>query len=462
MLRLSRLSLAVLPALFGLSFANSAQAFSEDICYRYVDPQSKTGDVVPKAFNCWNIQCTDSIRPAPPPAQCVVGGLAKYLDATLARGLHGRDMVHFDALYLFAKMQGLSEQDAFEAAMYSQSTDLGNYVHNDANGKVIPGAQTDNLYGLVRTNNPSLGFSLHFVTWLQGKDHATSSKLTYQPDYAHQHLPTPFPEVEAHINHLRTWAFGGRKTVCQFGLTQNQRDPAAPCFEEKANNPATAFVSYSVLGGDQMRIEKPPMNLSWQAMKLVGPEDCGTKNTEACQYEPGYAESIHGTPRSLGIYLHVLGDRLSHSYCSDSAYFTQGPDPRQTTDPKDAAKATYSLWYSGECNQISHAIRHYPEIGHKVIPPQTKAALDYMFREIKEWIKAKDYFRHYPLQKAATPRRGYPTLDQTGKVVNLVGKALKLADAGERNAALCKLARDGYGISPWHDGSTDCKYPAHR
>ena len=85
----------------------TAHAFAEDLCFQYADPQAKSGDVIPNAFNCWNVQCTDSVAPEKEPAGCVVKGVMRYINATIAKGLHGRNTVHFDTLFLFSRMLGL-------------------------------------------------------------------------------------------------------------------------------------------------------------------------------------------------------------------------------------------------------------------------------------------------------------------------------------------------------------------
>lgn len=448
-----------LPALLltsGALLPLAAQAYSEDICYRYVKPGAKTGDVIPNAFNCWNLQCTDSVKPDNNPAQCVVSGLVRYLNATSLGGLQRRNSIHFDSVYLMARLRGLAHQDAFEAAMYSQSTDLGNYVHVDHNGKELTDSRTDNLHGIVRINNPSGGFAMHFVTWLRDKnDKAESRELRYNQSAGRAPEVSPFAASEATINQMRAWSFGLRKTVCQYGLSKNPGAVDGECFD--AADKKTLFVSYPVFKVDASRDEGPG-NVAAQPILLLNPDKCDDSKPETCVYDPGYAAKIHGSPKSLGIYLHVMGDRLSHSYCTDSAYIVEGSDPRQTNP--EAAKADYSLWFNGECNQIAHTIRHYPETGHKTLPEQSVLTLDYTWRELGEWVKARNYFAHHPQQKPATPKRGFPKLNQPDKLVKLVGMALKKEKADERNAALCKIALHGYGITPWHDGSTDCRYPS--
>lgn len=448
-----------IPALLlttGAMLPLAAQAYSEDICYRYVKPGAKTGDVIPNAFNCWNLQCTDSVKPDNNPAECVVSGLVRYLNATTLGGLQRRNSIHFDSLYLMARMQGLSDADAFETAMYSQSTDLGDYVHVDAHGKELSKTRTDNLHGIVRTNNPSGGFAMHFVTWLRDKNDTTESrKLTYHSPAGKHPQASPFATSEVTLNQLRAWSFGWRKTVCQYGLSKDPSVIDSPCFDEADKK--TLFVSYPVLKVDASR-NKGAAPVATQPIKLTNPETCDDSKPETCSYDMDFARHHSGTAKSLGIYLHVMGDRLSHSYCSDSAYIVAGSDPRQTN--QEAANASFSLWFNGECNQIGHAIRHYPETGHKVLPEQSVAGLDYSWREIGAWIKARHYFADHPLQKPATPKRGFPKLSDTDKIVKLLGMALKKEKADERNAALCKIALHGYGITPWHDGNTDCRYPS--
>ncbi len=212
----------------------TAHAFAEDLCFHYVDPQAKSGNVIPHAFNCWNVQCTDSVKPENEPAGCVVKGVARYLNATIAKGLHGRNMVHFDSLYLFSRMLGLSNEDAFDIAAYSQATDLvGGYVHTDQYGKAMTELKTANLQGITRLNLDTAGYSYHFVPWLRTEGHALKKALTYDNAYRQHGQTSPYAKSEALINHLRLWAFGGRQTLCDFGLTKDQINPLSDCFADE-------------------------------------------------------------------------------------------------------------------------------------------------------------------------------------------------------------------------------------
>lgn len=436
-----------------------AHAFAEDLCFHYVDPQSKSGDVIPKAFNCWNVQCTDSIKPENEPAGCLVKGVARYANATMLKGLHGRNMIHFDTLYLFARLSGMSESDAFEAAAYSESTDLGIYIHNDQKGKALTSLQTDNLKGVTRLNPDTDGFSYHFVPWFRSQGHVIDKPLSYDTRYQKHQQASPFATSEAMINHLRLWSFGGRQTLCDFGLTQNQSDALSDCFSEADNKKIYVSVPIFAADCDNCRRETH-IPVAWQKIVPTNSGDCGNQDgQEACVYDPDYAKKIHGTPKSLGIYLHVLGDRLSHYYCSDRAFITEGWDRKQSKPAGMDADASYSLWYNNTCGTLNHIAQHYPETGHKVLPQQTVKMLRFGYLEVQDWINQTGYFKQHPEQKPAVPNKGYPQLNETGKITALVGAALKKADAGDRNKALCEIALKGYGVTPWHDGSTDCKYP---
>ena len=431
-----------------------AYAFAEDLCFRYVDPKSKSGDVIPQAFNCWDVTCPDSAKSDLKPAACAAAGVARYIDASILKGLHGRNMLHFDTVFLYTRMLGLSEQEAFEVAAYSESTDLGNYVHTDQHGKALTHLQTDNLKGITRLNDDTPGFSYHMVPWLRLQGQATSAALRYDRHFHQHRQATPFAKTEAMINHLRLWAFGGRSTVCEFGLLKHQNDPLSECFTEEDKK--TLFFSYPMYStetGDKRTEVTIPV--SWQkiALKKV---DCPADKNTSCEYEKSYAEKIHGTTKSLGIYLHVLGDRLSHYYCSDKTFVTKSANKGQ----KDGGEvSTYSVYYDDICGTVPHMVYHYPETGHKALPKQTIKFLDFGYREIQEWMQATEYFKNHPQQKPAQAKAGFPNVNENVKIVKLIASALKQADAGERNKAMCEIALNGYGITPWHDGSTDCKYP---
>lgn len=437
----------------------NAHAFAEDVCFQYVDPQAKSGDVVPHAFNCWNVQCTDTVKPENEPVGCVVKGVARYLNATIAKGLHGRNTVHFDTLYLFSRMLGLSNEDALDTAAYSEATDLvGGYTHTDQYGKAMTQLKTANLQGITRLNLNTAGYSYHFVPWLRTEGHALKKSLTYDNAYQQHGQASPYAKSEALINHLRLWAFGGRQTLCDFGLMKDQNNPLSECFTEQDGKKIFVSIPYVAPGNEDTR-GKNNFLLSSQKIVPTNTNACGGNGEEDCVYDPDYAKTIHGTAKSLGIYLHVMSDRLSHSYCTDPAFITPGWDRKQPK-PKDMdADAAYSVWFRDNCGTVNHMAKHYAETGHKKLPEQTVKALDFSYLEIQEWIKAGKYFEHHPQQQAATPKPGYPSLNETAKVVKMVGDALKQADAGDRNKALCEIALNGYGITPWHDGSTDCKYP---
>lgn len=456
------LAILLLSSLAGFFIPQTAHAFAEDICFRYVDPQAQAGDVIPHAFNCWNVECTDSVKPENTPAGCAIKGVVRYLNATVVdgpSGLYGRNMVHFDTVYLFGRMLGLSADDAFDAAAYSQATDLvGGYTHTDQYGKAL--AATDNLQGITRLNIDTAGYSYHFVPWLRSEGGKLKQALVYDPAYQKHGKTTPYLDSEVLINHLRLWAFGGRDTLCSFGITQDITNPAAGCFTEQDGKKIYVSIPLLALGQDTRRSNY--FTLASQNIRPTNANPCGGSGEEPCAYDPDYAKTIHGSAKSLGIYLHVMGDRLSHSYCTDPAFITKGWNRKQPKPDDMASEPDYSVWFRDSCGTINHMAKHYPETGHEPLPQQTVLALTYGYREIQAWIEAGKYFASHPEQKPATPRRGFPQLGQTSQIVKRVGQALTLADAGERNQALCKLALEGYGITPWHDGSTDCKYPPHK
>ncbi len=428
--------------LLSIAISSTTWGFSEDICYYYKNPTDKTGPINPAPFNCWDLQCRDGATSQAPntASSCVVTGLARYADATFG-GFHARNSIHFDITWLSARLHGMKEQDALKLAMFTEATDLGSYQHYDYQGFPMTGAVSDNINGVVRTNLATNGFWLHFVPWKKANGSTqNSSELTYTPNTG---SASPYPAQEVPLAHLRAWAFGLQKDLCEFGMTDTQ-EAIGNCL--KSN---TLYYDLPILAGPNnvvdIRIQpkEQPMLLGWQRINQTT-ADCDTRDC----YNRDYASVKAGTIEALGIYLHAMGDRISHHYCSDESYISN----IWTGEGTPKTPADYYLFYPDICGTAAHVSLHYPETGQAALPERSRDAVNYAYQEIAAWMAGRNY-----VPELITPTRGFPTPTSTDAVNVLMDRALTSGTASERLHNLCNIALQGYQLK-WHDQNPDCTY----
>lgn len=458
-------SLAPLLSLIALLMSlgvGPAQAFSEDLCYRYTN-DARTA-INPAPFNCWDMQCKDATGAAvSTKGQCAADGVLTYAEASVKQDLHVRNSLHFDVLYLLGRLHGLGKEDARTLALYGEAPDLGRVTHFDYSGKTVVGT-SDDLSGLRRTNPSSPGVWWHFVPWVQpdcAADPAlcqTESTLSYQ---AGTGTATPYPATELPLSHIRAWAFGTQPRLCQFGLTASG-GAVGDCPD--ATTGRTLYWDlpmFSVPTTSDLRV-KLTQALQWQPVGKVALGTAGAYcideistsggTTPAC-YDPAYAGSNARTLKALGAYLHAMGDRLSHYHCSDVSYIArnwQGVGEPQ--NPRDS----HFLYYPDICGTVAHAMFHYPESGVKSLPERSEKMIEFSHLEIRQWV---DLFAAAG-KAVVTPRALYPdpARASAAEIVRLIGEAVSQGSAADRVAALCRIARLGYGLD-WHDDNPGCTYP---
>jgi len=425
--------------------AGESWGFSEDLCWAYQNPAAQSGPLDPKPFNCWDLQCKDNPGGGTPAGACVAQGALTYVDAAVLETLHARNSLHFDVVYLLARLQGMNLADARKLASFDAATDFGLYQHYDATGANIL-ASSDDILGVRRTNFSTNGFWLHFVPWFRGSGTDTASTLIYTPSGG---VTAAFPASERPLNHLRAWAFGAQAELCEFGLASSS-GVTGTCFG--GSNAKTLYFDLPLLAGpnDVVDARQPQTTLlEWQRiarLNSVG-SDCTDRNQ--C-FDRAYS-SKSGSLEALGIYLHSLGDRLSHHFCSDHASI--GTTWLGEGTPN--ASADYYLFYPDICGTLAHILLHYPETGQQEVPERSETAVRLAMLEIAEWVRA----RSFPTSGPVLPHAGYPVVANLDAIVQLVSRAIARGPAAERIGALCEIARNGYGLE-WHDGSTNCQYQA--
>ena len=156
--------------------------------------------------------------------------------------------------------------------------------------------------------------------------------------------------------------------------------------------------------------------------------------------DPNYDVAEHGSLKALAIYLHTLGDRISHNLCTDESYIEPASDPASGID--------YSLIYPSSCAVGSHMGMHYQETGHTPVPERTADGAELVAAELEEWVAVSGYPR--TVGYIANP------VQRANLIGAILATAVPEACAADRLAALCTVSRD-YGLG-WHDGNPNCEY----
>lgn len=438
-----------------------AQAFSEDICYRFAN-DARTA-INPAPFNCWDMQCRDAGGAAvSTKGLCAASGVLTYAEASIAQTMHVRNSLHFDVLYLLGRMHGLGKSDARTLALYGEAPDLGQVQHFDHRGTTVV-AVSDDISGLRRTNPSTPGVWWHFLPWMQpacdGAAAAcqTESSLSYVADTG---TASPFPAAEVPLAHIRAWAFGTQPRLCQFGVTV-AGTAVGDCPD--AGNPRSLYWDlplFSIPTTSDVRVKQTHI-LQWQPVKktdagapgahCVQERNLDGTTSQAC-YDPAYAAATGRSLKALGAYLHAMGDRLSHYHCSDGAFIARS---WQGVGQPDDPGASLFLYYPDICGTVAHAMFHYPETGLQTLPERSEKMIEISHLEIRQWV------RMFATGRATvTPRPLFPdpATAPSAEIVRLIADAVSQGSAADRLLALCRIARLGYGLD-WHDDNPNCVVP---
>ncbi|MBI2570378.1 MAG: hypothetical protein HYV63_25545 [Candidatus Schekmanbacteria bacterium] len=476
---LSRLACAAaLAAMLAASSPARVAAFAEDVCFFYTDSSEEQVFYYP--FNCFDLECLDGPSSGSAAAgTCAISGLATYLGAAFKETFQASNTVHFDAIFLLGRMAGLTDAEASTLALYDQATDLGVYdpiqfAGRNTAGKyvanVTPGNRGEaNLTGLDRDQQGAAGYWFHYVPWMKiGEASRHALTINGYKGYVLDPEKSDFDEYEMPLIHLRNFAFDSERHLCVLGLT----DDSGACLAGNAYVSTPMFTEVTKIDGVSP--------LGSQGVHLTS--DGGTPDTYTDDvYASG--DDLSGKVEGLGIYLHALGDRLSHDNCTNvsplvkkSGSWTEEGDEDGNGTPNETKTYEYSMDYDESCGQVNHALHHYSETGHGADTPQrTFDGLELEAREIFAWAIAKN-----KAGSAPEPRTGFPSPyvhaedgtisineaffpamigspDSQGKLVQAIAKC----KTTERLADMCKLGKDGYGVL-WHDDNKECLYPTYQ
>lgn len=461
--------LVCLAALLAFAASDAARAYSEDVCRFHVQQGRTTNpdQVYDLLFNCFDLECLDGPDAGDSAAACTVSGLMTYLGATLAPTadgsprIHASSSLHFDSSYLLGRIAGFDHPTAVDFATYVQGTDVGVFRATARTGGTAgattggplradlqPGNVAANIYGLGRMNEETSGFWLHYLPWLSdGTRQRNAVTVRAYRRVLADPASSNLDEIEAPLFHLRSWAWaaGGARPLCRLGFANGD----GSCVADQR-----VFLHVNLLGDA----------VAEEGLIALGPQAV-TQNADGSWQTTERSIALSGTPQALGIYLHALGDRLSHNLCLQDS-------PLQPASGEiDGTPYQWELRFTDTCGQVTHALHHYLETAHgSNVPPRAGDGLELVIRELAAWALAHQL-------APATPRTGYPAFLRNGKLNEGFVKAMlgsrdgSSASAGKltkalvepcanlRVAALCRLARDGYGLD-WYDGNASCSYPS--
>lgn len=455
------------------SWSPNARGFAEDVCSNATDTW----------MGCSNHLCPD------PESEFLVCETLAMLTTVVGQGLGqtgpggSRSTMHFDATYLLAQAAGLSPREAYVIAQYAQAPDQGMYVHRGQGGEVVahPDSCETNVepacwfnsagtLGVDRNNFTGGGVFFHFPAPPAGV--AISNGL---------HPQVQDPTVEPFLNHVRRWVYG-QGPLCVGGLTERSDAgdfaTGATCFASDVRDPSVflgriPFVSeMGFLGFADWEGEPGEQT-------LITDQASGEATSAALldeQMGPDKGQLVR-----LGIYLHVLADRVSHHRCVDASRL-EGPREAEAgsivinpiaapiylatlgndglaalaqiiTDPGVTSEPDFFFEFSTqECDQLSHANRHTFETGTEQAALSdenrtTEAALVEVYAELKRFSAGRA--DSCPSLSDAAADTLFGAIVQALEVASAQGRIDALTDVARGHDWLPLPAHGGVSAEQW-------------
>ncbi|MCB9766474.1 MAG: hypothetical protein H6739_42260 [Alphaproteobacteria bacterium] len=338
-----------LSALSLLFVSAPAFAFAEDLCF--------DGGVE----NCYDVPCNSSnATPA-----CAANALS---DAIALLASDGRSMLHMDATFFIAQALGFDFEDAHMLAAYNEATDLGQYVPFDIDGdQMVYPFQCSGLFqpaacdyvtldisGVTRLSTDTGGSQAH------GGAPFNPSGSSPVSGVDGQHPDVTDAEHELLLYQWRAWVFGDQDTACAVGITEQsgtgEYANGDECYDGSIDSELALLGSATISAVDY--------DLGEQILE-DGTTPVVASDLDTLLSDPQLAK--------MGIYLHVLQDRVSHHICGDDSVLY-----------KDSSTGhDFIFEYSStECGGGTHALRHAWEVGFD------QSSLSSPFRNIEPALEA--------------------------------------------------------------------------
>jgi hypothetical protein len=364
---------AILAAGAIVAHSEDAHAFAEDLCY----PQG--GGAL---INCTPLPA--ACRPAGKQTTACKTAMVALAARRQSASDGGRSSVHTDVTYLLAQSVGFSATDAYWIAAYDEAADLGSFAPRDNDSRPFGNGAFDtaSVTGFVRTNAQVGGPLLHVVTPYNG------GRDTPPPGVDGLHPDPGDADVEPTLANFRAWAMApssAARPACTAGLTvrsdAGDYGTGPACF-----TPGTPIqTSISLFG---------PLDVPFTTQ--TGPQAAqdSTPPVYASDFDAVVATDgahdpspAHAADARLGIYLHMLADRISHHVCGDHSEISGPTEEGFAVDLSDR-----------ECAQPVHLLRHAWETGvdYALLKPQdrtTLAMLQSVQQELVAFARARGVLR---------------------------------------------------------------------
>lgn len=386
------------------ALARPAHAFTEDVCF-------SSGEVQ----GCYAMgDCAQGDASATCKAAALAG----------AAGLgNGRSLVHFDATYLLARVVGLDLHTAWLVAAYDQAADLGQTTPVDADGQplVDPSAckrlradpapceaTTGVIDGLGRTSLSTGGYQLHVSMPFNPDGPVPVAGLDGRaPDVTDE-------EHEVVLANLAAWVYEDAP-LCVGGLYDFA---GGACLGASTVAPSRFYAELPLLG----LTDGVPLEIQ------MGVQQVATRPSANAEQLLRAVPAAHVEAAKLGVYLHLLQDRVSHHVCGDASVMYALPGPG------DDVVADYDR---DACDAVTHALRHTWETGYPLdgVYESTRAALEVSYDALLTYALATGVAAEEASQDAVRDAWIDAILDN-----------LEIADGAERWAAMHDQREDaGYG-----------------
>jgi hypothetical protein len=365
--------------------ASPASAFGVDVCYNA--PDSGLAPI----RNCIGVEevCRTSNLSPPLELGCRVAATADSLSG-LSGGnsiIGGRSLLHSDSTYLMAQLIGFTPWQAYQVMIYNEATDQSDYFPFGQDGRQmlsdeeIAGCRsnwgyamprycwviTPEVNGLYKFNDEDGGMLLHLHARLS-PDGSQPPAIGFPADY----FSSANAPYEPLINNLRDWAFDRRPDACVAGIVArtSKSDRATPRCEVR-DRVIKSPQSFFAAGVSQLQI---PFS-SQLGRLVVNRDERGTVHASDRSFQDYIAPHQLGFAK-LGVFLHALGDRISHHMCTDRSWFQReaSGDYNSRYDQVACAQGSHFLWHAWE--QGTEQERGNLEVRYQTLRPALESVYD--------------------------------------------------------------------------------------
>jgi uncharacterized membrane protein YgcG len=415
----------VLGAAAGLALllhAPAVFAFAEDVCF-------PSGGGAP--FNCAALPAVCQPVGTTSPA-CLAAAAALFIgDQTIAASKIGakRSMIHADSVNLLAQAVGFPVDDANWISAYGEVPDYGQFEPTDMQGQPLDGGayQTVDLEGFKRTNITLGGSLYHYISIYNG------GSATGPTGIDGLHPNTQDATTEYFLTHVRNWAMAGGGTsppICAAGLTVESANgdyaTGSTCFA-LSGQPALVDWTWETAGPQTYTINS--------GLQVLDAPDGGAA-VLSDQFDTVVGNgAVRVEDARLGIYAHVLADRISHHACTDTCAMAGPTSGGSSTWSESETSSMY-------CAQTYHALFHIWETGvdFTALPAAdrtTEATLSALYDELVSFATARN-----------TLRSGAGDAATKSALVTAMATALEIQAVDARISAMAKVACDN-GYQPF-------------